>query len=89
MIGDVCFRILKLSEFGIINALKSRWLKTKYPNTKIDRFYSPLTLDQISLVTGVYFIGLIMALFIVIVEKIVIWRKVRTKKTFFDGKYFE
>lgn len=80
---------MKLREFGLINALKARWLKTKYPNAKVERFYSPLTLDQVSLIIGVYAAGLIMAVLVVIIENIITWRQIHGKKSFVVEKYYE
>lgn len=84
----LCFRILKLHEFGIINALKARWLKSKYAQTKVERFYSPLTIDQVSLLVSIYCVGFFLAIFIFIVENVV-WRKAHKTKLLANEKYYD
>ncbi|XP_014218328.1 uncharacterized protein LOC106646723 [Copidosoma floridanum] len=39
--------IMKLHEFGVINVLKSRWLKSVDTDINVDRYYSPIELDQL------------------------------------------
>lgn len=74
------FSILKLHESGIINALKSRWLRINHvsPNTKI--YYSPITISQVYLIIGTYICGLCVSVVIILIEQILYLRTVKKKK---------
>ncbi|KAM0730571.1 Glutamate receptor ionotropic, kainate 4 [Formica fusca] len=69
--------ILKLKEIGLLNMLKNRWLGQKIKQNYDDEASQPIEIYQVSLVIAVLCCGMIIAVIIFIIEKVVFAYKLK------------
>ncbi|KAJ8682703.1 hypothetical protein QAD02_018495 [Eretmocerus hayati] len=71
---EISHGITKLHENGIIDALKSRWLYRNGISRIKSRPYSSVSLQQVLLPIGIYILGVLASIILLIVENAVFWQ---------------
>lgn len=66
-------RILKLSEFGIIDGLRDRWLDWKFEDHEDIPFQS-IDMSQVHLIFSILILGLMMSMLILLLEYLIYFR---------------